>query len=89
LVAIEGDLVNVRSESVGMVAEGVLDRTEDLFGWRVDECLGHRAGTLLEQRLDPVLEPPEPRLTVFDRGGNGTVRVGHGRLTGGISRHRY
>jgi len=52
LVAVEGDLMDVGGESVGVVAECVLDRAEDLFGWRVGERFGHLACALLEERLE-------------------------------------
>jgi hypothetical protein len=39
LVTVEGNLVDLGGESVGLVAERVLDLTEDLLGWRVGEGL--------------------------------------------------
>jgi hypothetical protein len=65
LVAVEGDLMNVGGESVGVVAECVFDRAEDLFGWRVGECLGHLACAPFEDRLKAFHELANADLAVF------------------------
>ena len=75
-------------ESVGLVAERVLDRAEDLFGWRVGEGLGHLACALFQELLEPLHEVLDPGLAVFDRCRHAAVGVCHDRLTGGDLLHR-
>lgn len=53
-------------ESVGVVAERVLDRAEDLFGWSVGESLGHLTCPSFQHRLEPYQEVLDPGLTIFD-----------------------
>jgi len=65
LVAVEGDLMNFGGESVGVVAERVLDRPEDLFGWRIGERLGHLACALFEERLEAFREFADAGFAVF------------------------
>jgi hypothetical protein len=65
LVAVEGDLMNFGGESVGVVAECVLDLAEDLFGRRVGECLGHLARALFEERLEAFHELANADLAVL------------------------
>jgi hypothetical protein len=80
LVTVEGDLMNVGSESVGVVAQRVFDRAEDLFGWRVGERLGHLACPLFQERLETVHQVPDAGLTVFGRCARGAIGVGHDKL---------
>ena len=75
--------MNVGGESVGVVAECVLDRPEDLFGWCVGEGFGHLTCPVCQDGLEPFQELPDAGLTVFGRGGHGAIEVGHDRLTGG------
>lgn len=75
-------------ESVGAVAERVLESAEDLFGWRVGEGLGYLTCPSLQHRLEPFQEVLDPGLTVFDRCRHGAVGVCHDRLTGGDLLHR-
>jgi hypothetical protein len=84
LVAVEGDLVNVGGESVGVVAECVFDRAEDPFGWGVGEGFGHLACPALQHGLEPFHEVLDADLTVVGRCGHRAVGVSHGRLTEGI-----
>lgn len=65
MVAVEGDLVNVGGESVGVVAERVFDLAEDLFGWRVGERLGHPACAPFEERLEALHELANADLAAF------------------------
>jgi hypothetical protein len=83
LVAVEGDLMDFGGESVGVVAEGVLDGTEDLVGGRVGEGLGHLACPLVQERAESIHQLPDPGLAVFSRCGYGAVGVCHDVLTGG------
>ena len=80
--------MNFGSESVGVIAERVLDRAEDLFGWRVGESLGHLTCPLFQERLEPLHELPDAGLAVVGRGRHGAVGVCHDRLTGGDLLHR-
>ena len=80
--------MNVGGESVGVVTECVLDRAENLFGWRVGEDLGHLTCPLFQERPEPFHELPDAGLTGFGRCGHGTVGVCHDRLTGGDLLHR-
>jgi hypothetical protein len=89
LVAVEGDLVNFGSESVGVVPQGVLDLTEDLFGWRVGEYLGHPACPLLQERAEAVHQLPDAGLTVVAGCGHGAVGVGHDVFTEGDLLRRH
>ena len=57
--------MNVGGESVGVVAERVFDRAEDLFGWRVGQCLGHPACALFEERLKASHDLANADLAVF------------------------
>jgi hypothetical protein len=88
LVAVEGDLMNFGGESVGVVAECVFDRAEDLFGWCVGERFGHLACPLFQDRLEVFQEVLDAGRTVFDRCRHGAVGVCHDRLTGGDLLHR-
>ena len=88
MVAIEGNLVNFGGESVCVVAESVFDLAEDLFGWRVGECLGHLAGPLLEERLEAFHELADAGLAVFWRYRRGAIGVGHDVLTEGDLLHQ-
>lgn len=88
MVAVEGDLMNFGGESVGVVAERVLDRAEDLFGWHVGEGLGHLTCPSFQERLEPLHELPDAGLAVFDGCRHGAVGVCHDRLTGGDLLHR-
>lgn len=65
MVAVEGNLMNFGGESVSVIAECVLDLAEDLFGWRVGECLGHLACMLFEERLEAFHELANADLAVF------------------------
>ena len=80
--------MNFGGESVGVVAERVLDLAEDLFGWHVGEGLGHFACPLFEERLEPLHELSDAGLAVFDRCRHGAVGVCHDRLTGRDLLHR-
>jgi hypothetical protein len=88
LVAVEGDRMSFGGESVGVVAERVLDRAEDLFGRHVGEGLGHLACALFQERLEPLHEALDPGLAVFDRCRHAAVGVCHDWLTGGDLLHR-
>jgi hypothetical protein len=88
LVAVEGDLMNFGGESVGVVAEGVLDLAEDPLGRRVGERLDHLARPLLEERSEAIHESADAGLAVFCRCGHGVVGICHDDLTGGNLPHR-
>lgn len=57
--------MNVGGESVGVVAERVFDRAEDLFGWCVGEGLGHLACASFEERLEALHELADADLAAF------------------------
>ena len=88
MVAVEGNLMNFRGESVGVVAECVFDPAEELFGRRVGECLGHRACALFEERLKAFQELADACLTVCTRCGHKAIGVSHGLLTEGDLLHQ-
>jgi hypothetical protein len=69
LVAVEGDLVDLGGEPVGVVAERVLDGTEDLLGWCVGEGLGHLPRPLFQERAESIQELLDAGLTVLGRCG--------------------
>ena len=69
--------MNFGGESVGVVAERVFDLAEDLFGWRVGECLGHLACALFEERLEALHELPDAGLAVVGRCRHEAVGVCH------------
>ena len=70
-------------ESVGVVAERVFDRAEDLFGWCVGEGLGHFACPAFQHRLESFQEVLDAGFTADGRCGHGAVGVSHDMLTGG------
>ena len=80
--------MNFDSESVRVVAERVFDRAEDLFGWRVGECLGHRAGPLFEEWFETFHELADAGLPVFWRYRHWGVGVSHDGLTEGDLLHQ-
>lgn len=73
--------MNFGGESVGVVAEGVFDSTEDLFGWRVGESLGHLAYALFQEWLEPLRELPDAGLAVFEQCRSGRAGVCHDQFT--------
>ena len=69
--------MNFGGESVGVVAECVLDLAEDLFGWRVGECLDHLACALFEERLEAFQEFADAGFAVRGRGRHRAIGVSH------------
>jgi hypothetical protein len=89
LVAVEGDLVDLGGQSVGVVAEGVLDLAEDVLGWRVGERLGHLARPSLQERTESIQESLDASFAVVGGlVGCGRVGVGHDMLAGGNLLHQ-
>ena len=88
MVAVEGDLMNVGGESVGVVAGGVFDLAEDPSGWRVGECLGHLACALFEERLKASHALADAGLAVGSRCGHGGVESAMTRLAEGDLLHQ-
>lgn len=87
MVAVEGNLMDVGGESVGMVAECVLDRAEDSFGGRVGEGLGHLACALFEERLEAFHEFADAGFAVCGRGRHRAIGVSHDGLARGDLLH--
>lgn len=79
--------MNVGGEPVGVVAECVFDRAEDLFGWRVGEGLGHPACALLEERLEAFHEFADAGFAVYGRGRDRAIGVSHDRPARGDLLH--
>jgi hypothetical protein len=49
-------------EAVGVVAEGELDLSKELFVGQVSESLGHAEGGLFQQRAQPLADGLDPGL---------------------------
>lgn len=74
-------------ESVGMVAECVLDHAEDSFGGRVGERFGHLACALFEERLEALHEFTDAGFAVRGRCRHRGIGVSHDGLTRGDLLH--